>query len=200
MTKNEFLDCLASHLNGLSQADIDRSLEFYGEMIEDRIEEGEEEQAAVAAIGSPEDAARRIMMEMPLPKIVKAKTIGKRRLATWEIVLIVVGAPLWFPLLCGAAVVLLALYAVLWSVAVTFWAVDLTLCALSVTGLALFGVLLGAANVPLALLFLAAGLCLGGITLFAFLGCRAFSILTAKLAALIWRGIKSVFVGKGDKA
>ena len=40
MTKNEFLEQLRRGLSGLPMEDIDERLNFYSEMIDDRIEEG----------------------------------------------------------------------------------------------------------------------------------------------------------------
>ncbi len=40
MRKSEFLAALRKGLNGLPQADIDASIEFYSEMIDDRMEDG----------------------------------------------------------------------------------------------------------------------------------------------------------------
>ncbi len=199
MTKNEFLAEVERCLVGLGRADIDRSLEYYREMIDDRMEDGESESEAVAAMGSPEETARQIMMDMPLPKIVKAKALGNRRLRAWEIALIALGSPVWLPLLLAAFVVFCAVYVIIWATDVTFWAVCVTLAAVSLSGLSLFGVMLGAGNAPLALLCLAAALLFGGLTLFAFFGCRAFTVLIARLGVLIWKGIKALFVGKGDK-
>ncbi len=199
MTKNEFLAEVERCLVGLGRADIDRSLEYYKEMLDDRMEDGESESEAVAAMGSPEETARQIMMDMPLPKIVKAKALGNRRLRAWEIVLLALGLPVWLPLLLAALVVLVAVYVVIWAVDISFWAVDVLFTAISLSGFALFGVLLGAGNASLALLCLAIALLFGGLTLFTFLGCRAFTVLIAKLGVLIWKGIKAMFVGKGDK-
>lgn len=54
MTKEQFLRAVRERLTGLPQSDIDRSLDFYSEMIDDRIDEGLSEEEAVAAMGSPE--------------------------------------------------------------------------------------------------------------------------------------------------
>ena len=40
MTKKEFLDELKKGLLGIPEEDINRSIEFYSEMIDDRIEDG----------------------------------------------------------------------------------------------------------------------------------------------------------------
>lgn len=51
MNKYEFLAEVRRGLGGMDKADIDRSLEYYREMIEDRVEDGISEEEAVAALG-----------------------------------------------------------------------------------------------------------------------------------------------------
>ena len=52
MTRNEFLEKLASALSSLSGSERSRVLEYYDEMISDRMEEGMSEAEAVEAMGS----------------------------------------------------------------------------------------------------------------------------------------------------
>ncbi|MBQ4072017.1 MAG: DUF1700 domain-containing protein [Clostridia bacterium] len=54
MTKNEFLDKIREGLKDLSSVDVDRTVDFYKEIIEDRVEEGRTEEEAVAALGDVE--------------------------------------------------------------------------------------------------------------------------------------------------
>ena len=53
MTKREFLDMLNRQTSLLPEAERDRLLEYYGEIIDDRMEEGLTEAEAVAALGDP---------------------------------------------------------------------------------------------------------------------------------------------------
>ena len=114
MNKQEFLLALRGALAGLSEADIRASLDYYTEIIDDQIEEGITETDAVASLGSVVTVAEQILMDMPLPKLVKARVKPKRRLRAWEIVLIAVGSPVWVPILLAMAVVVLAVSIVLW--------------------------------------------------------------------------------------
>ena len=88
MTKQEFLAAVGSRLNGLAQEDIKKSLAFYGELIDDHMEEGLREEEAVATLGSVEDVASAILLDMPLPKLVKARMKPSHSLRAWEIVLL----------------------------------------------------------------------------------------------------------------
>ena len=134
MTRNEFFSELAERLYGVPDKDREASLEYYGEMINDRIEEGMTEEEAVAALGSPEEIATQILRELSLPKLVQARVKPRRALRVWEIVLLILGAPLWRPLLLAAAAVILAVYVVLWSLVIALAAVDLSVAAVSLVG------------------------------------------------------------------
>ena len=55
MNKEQFLSELSRRLDGLNGNDLYRTLEYYAEMIDDRMEEGISEEAAVAALGDLEN-------------------------------------------------------------------------------------------------------------------------------------------------
>lgn len=65
MNKEQFLSELSRRLDGLNGNDLYRTLEYYAEMIDDRMEEGMSEEAAVAALGDLEAIAREIMQDAP---------------------------------------------------------------------------------------------------------------------------------------
>ncbi len=198
MTKIEFIDALKKGLQGLSQADIDRSVEFYSEMIDDRMEDGLSEEDAVKAVGTVDDAVNNILKEIPLPKIVKEKVRPKRVLSAWEIVLIILGFPLWLPLLAAFFSVILAVVVALWSVIVSLYAVDLSLLLAGVG--CIFGSVITFifGGMPLGLVILAAGLILGGLAVLFFL---LFNFITKGFLWLhkqFFLGIKRLMIGKGS--
>lgn len=181
MDKQTFLALLREQLRGLPQSDIEQSLEYYGEMIDDRMEDGVSEEEAVAAMETPEEIARQILLDMPLPKVVKAKARPTRPLAIWEIVLIIVGSPVWVPLIFAFVITFFALYMVIWAVIVALYAVNLAfaLCGVAAwvqSGIALFT---GAGlQVPF---YIGLGLASLGIAVLLFF---AFNVLSIKLVAL----------------
>ncbi len=61
MNKEQFLASLRARLIGLPQADLERTLQYYREMIDDRIEEGMSEYQAVADVGNPAELAAAIL-------------------------------------------------------------------------------------------------------------------------------------------
>ncbi len=67
MTKADFLEALRNCLRALPDADAARSLDYYIEMIDDRMDDGMTEEEAVAAVGDPADVAREILREYTPP-------------------------------------------------------------------------------------------------------------------------------------
>lgn len=195
MTKQEFIDGLRNGLAGYPQEDIDGRLAFYSEMIDDRMEEGLGEEEAVEELGPVEKVVEQIVSELPLPRLVKAKIQEKiepgRRPGAWLIVLLVLGAPLWIPLLLAAFAVVLAAYIVIWAVTVAFWAVWIVFIACALAGIAA-GILLAVQRKPVqGLLLISAGIVLAGLSIFTFFACRAATKGAAFLTKKMALGIKS---------
>ncbi|MGX8698742.1 MAG: DUF4097 family beta strand repeat-containing protein [bacterium] len=61
MTKREFLDALCRELKGASLEEAQNTVSYYAEAIADRVEDGMSEEAAVAAMGDPEEIARALL-------------------------------------------------------------------------------------------------------------------------------------------
>ena len=198
MTKQAFLIQLKNALTGLPEADIAERAAFYSEMIDDRMEEGLSEEQAVADVGPIDEIVEGIVAETPLTKLVKEKIKPKRALRGWEIVLIVLGFPLWFPLLIAAGAVLLSLYVVIWSIDVSLWSVDLSFATLAVAGFALAGTYAVTGHGVPALAMLGIGVCSVGLAIFAFYGCLAATKGLLRLTKKAALGFKSLFVGGGS--
>jgi uncharacterized membrane protein len=76
LTKYEFLEKLQTKLRDLPESEVGERINFYSEMIDDRMEEGLSEEEAVAAVGTVEGIAFQISEELRLgnpPKMKKAK-------------------------------------------------------------------------------------------------------------------------------
>ena len=198
MTKINFLLSLNEKLSGLPRSDVEERLNFYSEMIEDRIEEGLSEEEAVAAIGSVDDVASQIIADIPLSRIAKEKIKRKRHLKAWEIVLLVLGSPLWLPLLIAAIAVLLSLYAVLWSAIITIWALFASLAACGIGGIAAGIIFICTGNVFSGIALIGAALFSAGLSIFSFFGCLAATKGTVSLTKKIILSIKKCFIKKED--
>jgi uncharacterized membrane protein len=203
MNKQELLNTLSEKLSGLPEAELKRSLDFYSEMIDDRIEDGLSEDEAVAAIGDVKTIADQIMEDIPLNKIVKdkvKKAKPKRALRAWEIVLIAVGSPIWFPvglaLFITVAVLCITFYLVYWVFILAFYVIDLCLALGFVAGI--LGAVLGFMNgqVDTGLFLIGCGFVCGGIAIPFFFLCNLIAKGMIALSKSIGRGIKWIFVGK----
>ena len=197
MNKQEFLWALRGALGDLSEADVQPSLDYYAEIIDDQVEEGIPEADAVASLGPVSQVAETILLDMPLPKLVSARVKPKRRLRAWEITLIAVGFPLWFPLMVAAAVVVLALYAVLWALVVCVYATGIGVSACCPAGVALGIALFVMGSPAAALVWLGGGLVCGGLGILLFFGCKGATKGAWRLSKWMVLAIKRCFVKKG---
>ena len=197
MRKHEFIYQLWKKLSNLPKEEVEERLSFYGEMIDDRMEDGLSEEEAVAAIGSADEIASLIIEEIPLNKIVRERIKPKRRLHAWEIVLLVLGAPIWIPLLVVVPLsVTVSLYAVLWSAVVALWAVFVALVASAAVGL-ICGVGFSFVNSPaVGISLIGVSLVCAGLSVFIFFGCMGATKGAALLAKKIVLGIKNLLVKK----
>lgn len=203
MRKQSFLDALKKQLWALPEADQISSLEYYAEMIDDRMEEGLTEEEAVAAVGDMEEIVEQILTETPRPPAVVEKEQyppeqpknGKKAgsLKPWIIVLLVLGAPLWISLIAGVGSGVLGIYVSLWSVVIALYAVTFALAVSAV------GLLVAAFSLLWVQRFAECAVTVGGALVCAGLAIAFFllSNLAAKglvaLTKLIWNGITGIF-------
>lgn len=196
MNKQEFLAELRRGLSGLPQDDIEERLSFYGEMLDDRIEEGLTEEEAVSAAGPVDEIVRQTVADIPLAKIAKERIRPKRRLKAWETVLLVLGSPVWLSLGIAAAAAVFAVYAAMWAVIAALWAVFGALAVCAVAGVPGCIIFAAGGSVASGLALLGGGLVCAGLSVFMFFGCKKATVgimsLTKKFA--IW--IKNCFKGK----
>ena len=137
MTKLNFILSLNERLAGLPHDEMEEHLNFYIEMIEDRIEDGMPEEEAVAAVGTVDEIAEEIIAHIPLFKIAKEKIKPKRKLKTLETVLLAVGSPVWASIAIAAVAVVLSLYISLWSIIFSLWSVFASFIGCTIGGVVL---------------------------------------------------------------
>ena len=164
------------------------------------MDEGKSEEEAVADIGTVDEVIKQIAKETPLVSLVKHKMKPKRRLRGWEVVLIILGFPLWFPLMITAFVLMFVGFILMWTGAIVTYAVEASLIA--ATFMSLLSFFLGyfdgsgiTANLPYIGMAL---MCFGGAIGFGF-ACFGVSKGMAKATRGMFIGIKSWFIRKGDK-
>ena len=177
MTKLEFISLLEKALSDFPQKEVRDRLSFYSEMIADHMEEGLSEEEAVSSVGS-------------LDEITAALVPTKdRKLKAWEIVLLVLGSPVWLSLAVAAAAVVFALYVSLWAVVVSLWAVFGSL-AVCVPGSIAAGIIFAATgNVFLGIAMLGCAAVCAGLSIVLFFTCKAATkgmlMLTKKMVSWI---------------
>ena len=196
MNKSEFIDALSVQLAGLPKDDVAHWLEYYTEMLDDRIEEGMSEREAVASMGEPKDVAKEILGQTSLAKLIKNKIKPKRKLRTWEIVLICVGAPIWIPLAISAIAVFFSALAVLFAGFVSLWAVEVALVVNAFSDVVASVLFLVTGATYQGLLLLGAGLVCAGLAYFGFFLCKWLTVLLVKACKAFLLFVKSLFVKK----
>ena len=196
MTKQEFLSVLREKLSGLPVEDIEEQLIFYSEIIDDRMEESLSEEEAVLAMGSSDEIAAQILSELQNSQTKNNREKQKKSWSVAEIVLIVLGFPLWFPLIIAVFSVALAVYAVIFSAVFSFWAVFAAFVGSSLCVAFSGTVFLFTGNPVSGIAMIGAGIALAGLSIFTFFGCHALTrfIFDFTKKAIIW--VKNLFVRK----
>lgn len=196
MNKQEFFAELKAKLTGMPKEDIEERIGFYSEIIDDRIEEGLTEEEAVAELGSLEDITKQIMSEIPMTKLVKEKVKPSRTFRTWEVVLLVLGAPIWLSLLIALFAIVISIYAVIWSIIILLWAIEFLLFVCSAGGVFSSVILMVRGNIVSGVAMLGAGIICIGLAIFGFYGCKYATNVILKFSKRIFIWIKSCFMKK----
>ncbi|MBO4678392.1 MAG: hypothetical protein J5626_01840 [Lachnospiraceae bacterium] len=133
MTKEVFLKTLKSELEKQSISNIESMIEYYDEMICDRMEEGMSEEDAVDSMDSIPEIVHEAVLDKSVPALVREKVRKSREAAEksghgwlW-ITLAIIGFPVWLPLLITAFVLALTFFIVFWVLVATLFIVILSL-------------------------------------------------------------------------
>lgn len=172
MNKLEFLNILRQELERQSISNIDNMIEYYDEMICDRIEDGMTEEEAVESMDSIQDIVREAVLDKSVPTLVKERVKKSREKAkegghewVW-ILLAILGFPVWFPLVLTAIILAFTFFLVFWILVGTVFIVILSLGIAAVASvLASLTVIWGFIPVPTFLIMLGGGLALAAITI-----------------------------------
>lgn len=194
MNKSEFLKQLQLQLQSLSVADQQRSLDYYAEIIDDRMEEGLSEEEAVDAVGTAEEVAQSILAETPVP--VQRET-PKKHLHWWEIVLLVLGSPIWVSLLVSVLAVIFSVWISLWAVVISLYATAVALAASAVGYVVGSFFMIGDDAGILLAAFGAAFVC-AGLSILMFILSNLSSKGMVALTKLTWKGLRRCFKGKEE--
>jgi uncharacterized membrane protein len=173
--KYEFLAELERQLDGLAPEDIKASLDYYAEMIDDRVDDGMTEEKAIDSIGTPTEAAARMLEDMPVSKLVRARVKSKKSLGALGITLIIIGSPIWASLAIAALAIIISVAAVAFAAWVSIWSVFVALAGVAVGCTLGFPFVIINNGAGLGIAALGVGLFAGGLAIFTFIGCVALS-------------------------
>lgn len=98
MTKREFLKKLRSLLHEMDRKEREKTIKFYDEMISESMDDGISEQDAVANLGNVYKIAGDILAEN-LGSGKQASRKSSPGLKVLNILLLIIGFPLWFPVM-----------------------------------------------------------------------------------------------------
>lgn len=199
MNKAEFLDELKKSISEYPVEETEKSMEYYAEMIDDRVEDGMTEAEAVASLGSIDSIANQIKCELPITTLVKQRakeqTKGKK-MPVWAIILLILGFPLWGGIVLFILGMVITFYSLIWTMDIMLWTFVLCMAAGAFSGLLGFFFSLFQASFGSAIFYLGAGLFCGGIGIFLFLGTLLITKGIIYGTKRCFLGIKQAIVGK----
>ena len=199
MTKETFLAEIREKIQGLPQSDIEKFLDYYAEMIDDYVEDGRTQEEAIRELGSVEEIVEQILKETPLPHLVQEKVRPSHALRAWEIILLILGSPIWLPLALTVVLLFFCAYALVWMVIVLLYAIDAAVLFGGLAGLFCLLPFSLSGNVPQGIFTFGAGLVCIGIGLLFFFVCNKVGGALLRGSKWLLLRIKYAFVGKGEK-
>lgn len=197
MKKQEFLNELAAALHNLPREERYRTLSYYDELIDDRMEDGQNEEEAVSGLGDPESVAREILGEEEEAPV--STGTGRR---VWVIVLLVLGFPLWGSLLLTGLCLLLTLYILLFVPVIVLVGLALGFLAAALLGMVGtpflvldVGILSG--GLPAGLFQLGMAVALLGLSVLSAVGLHYTTKGIVRVSKWIWRWLWRSLTKKG---
>ncbi|MCI9475534.1 DUF1700 domain-containing protein [Anaerovoracaceae bacterium 41-7] len=193
MNKEIFLHQLRIRLTQLPPQETQKRLDYYAELIDDMVEDGVSEEAAVASFGDVNLLAQQILREASLSHLVKAKATPKKGWTTTAIILAVIGSPLWVPLLFAFIAVIGSIFIVIAAVIIAIFAVVISIgfagIILLFKAFTLTSSGIGYVLLTIGFSFIFVGLCLLGI-----LAAKAAAVYLTQFSRYIYGQIKSLFI------
>ena len=78
MSRDAFIGELRHRMAGLPQQTVERTVEYYSELIADSVEDGLSEEEAVARLGSLDEIVANVVKDTPLTQIVQTRVQEKK--------------------------------------------------------------------------------------------------------------------------
>ncbi len=197
MNKAEFLAALRSELEKQSVSNIDNMIDYYDEMICDRVEDGMTEEEAINSMDSIASIVREAVLDKTIPTLVKEKVVKshneakKNGHAVLWIVLAIIGFPVWLPLVCVFATMLVGIFILMWGFVIILFSLLVALIAAALGCLALpfFSF-----SVPSIFMCLGSALILGGLAYLLWKPIKGLAMGLVTLIKDLFKSIKKLFV------
>lgn len=196
MNKQEFSAELYSKLGKLPEEEKQKSVDYFSEMIDERIEDGMTEEEAVAAVGTTDEAVNMILQDIPISSLLKSGLKSSHTLRVWEIILIVLGSPVWLSIGIVLLAVIISVFCMIWSLVLAVYAIFVSFFCGGLACVAAGILFMVTKRVPTGLFAVGAGLILIGLSVFLHIAANAFTKLMFKLSRWTVLGIKSLFIGR----
>ncbi len=198
MKKDEFIARLRKNLSGLPKDEREDRVSFYSEMIDDKLADGYPEEEVIEDLGTPEEVAKEVIGDTPLRTIIKERVKPKRSLRGWEVVLLVLGFPLWFPLVLTVFILFLSGFIVVWSLMIALLAVDLALVVGGIGSIVIGIMTIQSKGMTSAAFIAGAGMAVTGLGIIFILSTKGILKGLGKLTKKMLVGTKNMVVGKGE--
>ena len=195
MEKEQFLNDIRKELKGLPKDDLEDRISFYNEAIEDRLSEGKTIDEALSDIGPIDKIVSESLNDVPLVKLVKEKVKPKRSLKVWEIILLILGSPIWLPLVVFFIIIALFAYSLIWILLLLVYVTEAAIILGSFGSIILFFVSLTKGS--FSLMYLGGHIMLVGAAILLFFGCIKLTKYIILLSKKIIISIKKSFITKG---
>ena len=199
MDRVEFLNQLSGQLRHLPVPEVERLCNYYDEMIQDRIEDGMLEEEAVVSVGSVEEAVKSAMYETSIPTLMKVRLKESKEKSPNKVlwmVLLILGAPIWLPLVLVFLSVCLVLYCTIWLLVMAAYLTELSFALAAIAGIISAAVHLLRFSVPTALCTLGLGLVSAAVAMYLFRPLINLAKILMRGTVLFVKRIKSLFIRK----
>lgn len=197
MTRAQFILELTERLDKLSEKDREKALEYYLELIDDRIDDGIPEEEAVAAVGSLDEIAEQTSGDFSVSVPAKP-ALTERTHKRWITVLLIAGFPVWFSLLAAAFAIIISFCAGIFSVVVSLFATSVAAGVCAPAALLLGIQTLVSQGFAAALVYWGIALVCAGLAVFLWIGGHYTVKGSIRIAKGSWLWIQSSFLQKED--
>ncbi len=170
MDKKQFITTLKNRLGALPFHEVDKIINYYSELIDDKMEDGMSEEVAINSLGSIDTIVNEIVNEISVHEIVKRKVKKSYEFSTnktlW-IVLVILTSPIWASLTVALLACILAALVSVWAI---IFAIIATIGAIFLAGIfsGVYAFVVIPTNFAASLLLWAFGFISTGITLLLF--------------------------------